>query len=145
MNLPTTYEQLKALDRPALEAIWEHFFKSTVKSPAMLLHRPLWYKIQCVKTGKKLDQKHITKLSRYSKDPEGCLAVSRKLKYHIRPGTLIKKTYKGDLCLVRAVADDRFEYKEKTYRSLSAVAKEISGTNVNGVEFFGFHNQNIEV
>ena len=143
MKMPDTYEELKALEKPQLEAIWEHFFHSPVKSPAVLLHRPLWYKIQCVATGKKLDQKHITKLARYSKNPEECLAVSRRLKYRLKPGTLIRKTYKGELYLVRAIADDRFEYKDKPYTSLSAVAKEIAGHNLSGVDFFGLNNQTI--
>ena len=75
MKMPSTYEELKRLEKVEVEAIWMHFFRSPVKSPAVLLHRPLWYKIQCARTGQKLDQRHITRLNRYSKDPEGCLAA----------------------------------------------------------------------
>jgi hypothetical protein len=143
MKTPNTYEELKAMGKDELTAVWEHFFKSPPKSQAILLHRPLWYKIQCAATGKKLDQKHITKLTRYSKNPEECLAVSRRLKYRMKPGTLIRKTYKGELYLVRAIADNRFEYKDTAYTSLSAVAKEITGHNLSGVDFFGLNNANM--
>jgi hypothetical protein len=143
MQMPNTYEELKALGKPELAAIWEHFFKSPTKSPAVLLHRPLWYKIQCAAVGKKLDQKHITKLARYSRNPEKCLTVNHRLKYRLKPGTLIRKTYKGELYLVRAIADNRFEYKDKPFTSLSAVAKAITGNNLSGVDFFGLNNATI--
>ena len=51
------------------------------------------------------------------------------------PGTIIKKNYKGSLLEVK-VLDAGFEYKGKTYKSLSKLSKEISGVHCSGFAFF---------
>lgn len=53
------------------------------------------------------------------------------------PGTAIQKKYKGQDYLVK-VLEKGFEYKDKYYKSLSAVAYEITGAHWNGFSFFGF-------
>ena len=52
------------------------------------------------------------------------------------PGTSIEREYKGHRVSVR-VLEKGFEYEGRTYRSLSAIAREITGTNWNGMLFFG--------
>lgn len=51
-------------------------------------------------------------------------------------GTAIARTYKGQKVRVM-VLDDGFEYEGQRYRSLSSVAKAISGSHCNGFRFFG--------
>ena len=51
------------------------------------------------------------------------------------PGTLITREYKGELMQVRVVPDG-FEYEGEIYKSLSAVAKKITGQHCNGYHFF---------
>jgi hypothetical protein len=51
------------------------------------------------------------------------------------PGTVITRVYKGQTLQVR-VLDNGFEYEGEVYRSLSAVAKQITGTHTNGFLFF---------
>ena len=51
------------------------------------------------------------------------------------PGTLITREYKGELMQVRVVANG-FEYEGEIYKSLSAVAKKITGQHCNGYYFF---------
>ena len=51
------------------------------------------------------------------------------------PGTIITKKYKGSSYQVK-VLEKGFEYTGKIYRSLTAVAKEISGAHWNGYLFF---------
>ena len=53
------------------------------------------------------------------------------------PGTLIQKKYKGQDYRIK-VLEKGFEYKDKHYKSLSAVAYEITGAHWNGFSFFGF-------
>ncbi len=53
-----------------------------------------------------------------------------------RPGSVIRKTYKGAEHLVTVRADG-FEHAGRVYPSLSAVAKAITGTHWNGFLFFG--------
>ncbi len=51
------------------------------------------------------------------------------------PGTVITKNYKGTQIEVK-VLDKGFEYKNKTYKSLTAIAKEVTGAHWNGYLFF---------
>lgn len=51
------------------------------------------------------------------------------------PGTVIQKKYKGQDYHVK-VLDKGFEYKDKYYKSLSAIAFEITGAHWNGFSFF---------
>jgi hypothetical protein len=51
------------------------------------------------------------------------------------PGTIVKKEYKGNQIQVE-VLENGFEYKGRKYKSLSAIAKEITGAHWNGYLFF---------
>lgn len=51
------------------------------------------------------------------------------------PGTILTREYKGDQLQVR-VLERGFEFEGEVYRSLSALAKEITGSHVNGFQFF---------
>lgn len=51
------------------------------------------------------------------------------------PGTVLTRTYKGAKVQVR-VLEKGFEYEGETYKSLSALAKAITGTHTNGYLFF---------
>lgn len=53
------------------------------------------------------------------------------------PGSIITKEYKGENIEVIIHGARQFEYNGQMYRSLSAIAKEITGTNYNGFLFFG--------
>ena len=53
-----------------------------------------------------------------------------------KPGTVLNRQYKGKEIIV-TVLDDGFEYDDKKYRSLSAIAKEVTGSHWNGFLFFG--------
>ena len=54
----------------------------------------------------------------------------------LRVGTLLSREYKGRQIRV-AVVDDGFEYEGARYRSLTAVAKVVTGSHWNGRSFFG--------
>jgi len=51
-------------------------------------------------------------------------------------GTLLTRDFKGRTHVVKVLAD-AFEYDGRTYRSLSAIAGEVTGTRWNGFLFFG--------
>jgi len=53
------------------------------------------------------------------------------------PGGLIVKQFKGETHVVKVLDDGLFEYGDQRYKSLSAIAKEITGTKWNGLLFFG--------
>jgi hypothetical protein len=52
------------------------------------------------------------------------------------PGTLLTRRL-GDRQIVVKVLTDGFEYESRRYRSLSAIAREVTGTRWNGLLFFG--------
>ena len=63
-------------------------------------------------------------------------------KYHISrdnrlpiPGTLITKNYKGADIRVK-ILEKGFEYNGKIYKTLTAIAKEVTGSHWNGFLFF---------
>jgi DUF2924 family protein len=52
------------------------------------------------------------------------------------PGSLLKRIF-GDKEHTVRVLENGFKYDDKPYRSLSAIAREITGTSWNGFGFFG--------
>jgi len=56
------------------------------------------------------------------------------------PGTTIEKKYKDHSYTV-IVLKDGFEYEQMRYKSLSAIAKKITGSHWNGYGFFGLEKR----
>ena len=67
--------------------------------------------------------------------PASCLSVTAKDKRLPIPGTVITKEYKNAKYQVK-VLEKGFEYTGKIYKTLSAIAKEITGAHWNGYLFF---------
>ena len=51
------------------------------------------------------------------------------------PGNIVERQYKGKMIRV-IVLQDGFEYEGRRYKSLTAIAKEVSGSHCNGFLFF---------
>jgi hypothetical protein len=58
------------------------------------------------------------------------------------PGSLLVKQHKGETHVVK-VLDNGFDYDGRFYRSLSAIAQEITGTKWNGFLFFGCAKESV--
>ncbi len=56
------------------------------------------------------------------------------------PGTTITRKYKGRTLLVTVLADG-FEFEGQRYRSITAVAKAITGSHMNGFRFFALEEK----
>jgi hypothetical protein len=56
------------------------------------------------------------------------------------PGSILTRPYKGDVVQVK-VLDHGFEYQGQVYKSLSAVAKAVTGAHCNGFLFFKLNGQ----
>jgi len=54
----------------------------------------------------------------------------------LMPGTMLEREYQGETHTV-AILEDGVEYLGRRFRSLSGVAREITGTQWNGKRFFG--------
>jgi hypothetical protein len=58
----------------------------------------------------------------------------------IKPGAVLVRDWKGQSHRV-IVLDQGFGYHDKTYTSLSEIARAITGTRWNGPRFFGLRNE----
>ena len=59
----------------------------------------------------------------------------------LRPGTTLERTWRGETYVVTVLADG-FAYRGQHYRSLSQIARLITGTRWNGPAFFGLRQDN---
>ncbi len=53
------------------------------------------------------------------------------------PGTILTRPYKGRQVIVTVRGPRQFEYEGQMFRSLSAVAKTVTGSHLSGCAFFG--------
>jgi hypothetical protein len=70
-------------------------------------------------------------------DQSGTLAPARRDRTLPIPGTVLTRQYRGRLIQV-TVLPKGFEWDGQVYRSLSGVAKAVTGSHWNGPLFFGF-------
>jgi Protein of unknown function (DUF2924) len=59
----------------------------------------------------------------------------------LHPGTTLERAWRGETHVVTVVADG-FTYRGRRYRSLSQIARRITGTRWNGPAFFGLRQSN---
>jgi hypothetical protein len=57
------------------------------------------------------------------------------------PGTIRTRTFQGREIMAIVHAHDRIEYEGKMYPSLTAIAREVSGSNYNGFTFFSLNRR----
>jgi hypothetical protein len=60
----------------------------------------------------------------------------------LKPGTLLVREFEGQSHTVTVVPDG-FAWTGATYKSLSEIARAITGTRWNGPRFFGLHERTI--
>ena len=100
-----------------------------------MLVRSLQFKIRQGRgIGLSYDQQ--TKLDQLVRAYKRSRAEGSKRQFSIKSGTRFIREYNGSRHVV-TVQGGLFEYNSKTYKSLSAIASEISGTRWNGWTFFG--------
>lgn len=137
--LPKTLEELKRMNHDVQSVLWARYSPHPYKRQI----RALWYYIQCENMGLKIEKKHSTKIRKYMKNPDECMTRTYHNKYNLNPGSEIIKTFRGLEFRVLVADNGDFIYAGKTYKTLSAVAKEISEIKVSGPDFFGLMNKNI--
>jgi hypothetical protein len=130
--------QLPAMDRKELLKLWHDLF-DRVPSPA--LHRGtlipiLAYRIQEKAYGG-LKESTLKRLHDLAKDHAN--GKKSAVQAMIRPkiGTRYVREYRGKLHEV-TVLETGYEYQGRVYRSLTEVAKTITGTKWSGPVFFGY-------
>jgi hypothetical protein len=130
--------QLPAMDRKELLKLWHDLF-DRIPSPA--LHRGtlipiLAYRIQEKAYGG-LKESTLKRLHELAKDHAN--GKKSAVQAMIRPkiGTRYVREYRGKLHEV-TVLETGYEYQGRVYRSLTEIAKAITGTKWSGPVFFGY-------
>jgi len=129
--------RLEALSNFELRGEWRrlHHMQPPKSLSRELLLRGITYKIQERAFGG-LSKSILRKLS--GTEPEVTSAKNRKTapRTTVKPGTRIVREWNGDTHTVLVHADG-VEWRGQRYRSLSVVAREITGAHWSGPRFFG--------
>jgi hypothetical protein len=129
---------LKTMPITALKAKWRELFdrEPPPYNRRFLEHR-LAYRIQELAYGG-LKPETLARLRYLGEQLDGGDPLRRGRRAKDRPvaGTRLIREYRGvDHCVT--VRDEDFEYQGRPYKSLSAIARAITGTRWNGLVFFG--------
>ena len=138
----TRVAALKTLPILKLKQQWRDLFEGEPPpyNRRFLEHR-LAYRIQELAYGG-LSRATLERLEVLAEHLDGGDVTKRRQRVKDRPitGTRLIREWQGvDHCAT--VRDDDFEYQGRPYKSLSAVARAITGTQWNGWLFFGLKNR----
>jgi len=129
----TTVAEIETMDRPRLVALWQDLFGAP---PPKSLSRPfmrrmLAFEVQARAMGG-LPKGFTTKLERAA----GVGAPKRSPA--MQPGGRLLREWNGVTHVVD-VTEQGYRWRDKTWRSLSAIAREITGAHWSGPRFFGLN------
>ncbi|SIN65704.1 Protein of unknown function [Parasphingorhabdus marina DSM 22363] len=131
-SLNDRIEALKDMPKKQLRVEWQHVYRSEAPDISSgMLRLGIAYRLQEKHFGG-LSPKTITKLKRIAKKGRAALSGSDSLK----PGTRLVRSWNGQTLAV-LVVDDGFIMGDKHYRSLSEIAREVTGAHWSGPRFFG--------
>jgi hypothetical protein len=138
----TRVAALKTLPIPQLKQQWRDLFETEPPpyNRRFLEHR-LAYRIQELAYGG-LKPETIKRLKAIAQDLDGGDPARRRRPAKDRPiaGTRLIREYQGVEHSV-TVRNEDFEYQGRPYKSLSAIARTVTGTRWNGLVFFGLKNR----
>lgn len=138
-NSPTA--GLDALTRTELGVRFQNLFK---RPPPKSMSRPLLRRLIAYRIQEDLaggpDRTLKQRLTRLAEDQRKGRASSPLPTLQIKPGTRLLRDWQGETHSVTMTASG-FQYRNKTYRSLSMIAREITGTRWSGPAFFGLRDR----
>ena len=116
-----------------VRALWRTAFK---KEPPKALSRDLLVRMLAWRLQEKAfgghDAATLRLLQAHARQDVGKLVLFRRLK----PGTSVVREYQGVRHIV-TISEGGFVWQGRSYDSLSAIAREITGSRWNGPRFFG--------
>ena len=123
---------LVKMDIAELKALWHKYFDyKPPKYDREYMTRRIAYHIQALAYGG-LSKSAKNKLDRLAFGGQSTVQD----KYRLRPGTRLIKDYKGQRLMV-SVREDGFEYDGRLFKTLTMIAREITGNPISGPAFFG--------
>ena len=137
--MPVDLERLPRMTAAELEIVWRSHLggSPSARLPKSLIARLFAYRLQVHRSGDLLKQalgflQRIAAEIEAGKEPNVPYPEDRRLK----AGSVLVREHDGVQHRVMAL-EEGYAWGGKTFASLSAVAKAITGTNWNGQRFFG--------
>ena len=135
---------LKTMPAPELRKQWQRLFDTPPpRYNRRFLESRLAYRIQELAFGG-LKPATVVRLEALGEQLDGGNITVRRQRADERPisGTRLVREYRGIEHTV-TVRPDGYEWQGRPYRSLSAIARGITGTRWNGLVFFGLRNRRV--
>ncbi len=140
--IPARLAALKAMPMPDLKAEWRTLFQTEPPQfNRRALENRLAYRIQELAYGG-LKPETRRRLEALGDIYDSGNVATRRIRHDAKPvaGTRLVREYQGVEHTVTVLADG-YEWQGRPYRSLSAIARAITGTRWNGLVFFGLKRQ----
>ena len=136
-RLESDLDRLDQAPRDELIALWARLFNRTlpVNISSKLIKRAVAYQLQ-VKAHGGLRPSTQKELRRIARSTGTFCQVRRPPQTTVKPGTRLIRDWNGRSHVVEAI-EKGFIWEGQTYRSLSAIARAITGARWSGPRFFG--------
>jgi hypothetical protein len=131
--------QLPGMDRKELQQHWKELFG---REPSPRLRRDLMIPILAYRAQEKAFGGLKESTVRLLRELALGIATEAQAAYRPRTGTRYVREHNGKLHEV-TVLDDGFEYEGQSYRSLTEIARVITGTKWSGPAFFGLKRRKV--
>lgn len=131
---------LGGIEATELKVRWRELFgrNPSVRLGPELMKRAIAYRLQVLAYGglSRTAKLRLRAAATYSGKPANKSVLRRPV---IKTGTRFVREWNGEFHEVLASGDGYFNYRGKAYRSLSVIAREITGTHQSGPRFFGLN------
>jgi hypothetical protein len=137
MSLERDVSAIAGLSGPAIIAAWEQAYGTPAPNvPPSMLARHMTWQMQADDLGG-LDKRIERHLNRLCEASELALQQPKTLPDVPSPGTRFLREWGGKVHHVELLPNGRYAYAGKEWRSLSTIAKHITGAHWSGPRFFG--------
>jgi hypothetical protein len=141
VDIPGEIGQLHALSRKQLQILWQKLYGRALPLGIRreIVIPFLAYKIQERAHGglKPWTRSEVRRIARGLERRAG--SAEPRAQRRIKPGTRLIRQWRGETHEV-ALGESGFEYRGAGYRSLSEIARKITGTRWSGPAFFGLND-----
>jgi len=128
--------RLQSLDLSAMRQDWRRLYRAEpLRLSRDLMMRVLAYRIQEIAFGG-LSKTTLRRLAALAAEFESDGRIAAQAQPRIKPGARLIREWHGRTHAV-VVTEDGFEFEGKLYRSLTSIAREITGAGWSGPRFFG--------
>ena len=146
MNEPQTsmaaqIAALASLPMPELWGLWDRHFQTRPSNPnRTFIESRIAYKLQEEAFGG-LSSETRRRLEAIGAQHSQIKLRARPQEFRFAPGTVLLREWGSREHRVLVTAEGRFEYEGQSFKSLTAVARQITGQHCSGPQFFGLKKE----